>query len=107
MLTSIEKKDYVFLVEDYNYLSPFSHLGSNTFLEPYFSINSLAIDDCSFGKSYGISNNIEKFSTAYFYKTIKIFNYIPTKKKSHFRRYQMTFLAQCVDILTTYGPNTT
>ena len=72
MLTSIEKKDYVFLVEDYNYLSPFSHLGSNTFLEPYFSTNSLAIDDGSFGKSYGISDNIEKFSTAYFYKTITI-----------------------------------
>ena len=72
LLTSIEKIDYVFLVEDYNYLFPFSHLGSNTFLEPYFSTNSLSIDDGSFGKSYGISDNIEKFSTAYFCKTIKI-----------------------------------
>ena len=68
MLTSIEKKDYVFLVEDYNYLFPFSHLGSNTFLEPYFSTDS-GIDNGSFGKSYGISDNIKKSSTAYFYKT--------------------------------------
>ena len=48
------------------------HLGSNVFLQPYFSRDSHVIDDDSFGKTYEISNNVDALHGVEFNRNMNI-----------------------------------
>ena len=48
------------------------HLGSNVFLQPYFSRDSHVIDDDSFGKTYEISDNVDALHGVEFNRNMNI-----------------------------------
>ena len=48
------------------------HLGSNLFLQPYFSRDSHVIDDDSFGKTYEISDNVDALHGVEFNRNMNI-----------------------------------
>ena len=48
------------------------HLGSNVFLQPYFSRDSHVIDDDSFGRTYEISDNVDALHGVEFNRNMNI-----------------------------------
>ena len=66
------------------------HLGSNVFLQPYFSRDSHVIDDDSFGKTYEISDNVDALHGVEFNRnmniSIKELQIYTFKKKEPFKK---------------------
>ena len=66
------------------------HLGSNVFLQPYFSRGSHVIDDDSFGKTYEISDNVDALHGVEFNRnmniSIKELQIYTFKKKEPFKK---------------------
>ena len=50
----------------------YSHLGSNLFLEPYYSLHDHVIDDYSRGKRYDISNDVYLLQGSTFDRNLNI-----------------------------------
>ena len=50
----------------------YSHLGSNVFLQPYFSRDSHVIDDDSFDRTYEISDNVDALHGVEFNRNMNI-----------------------------------
>ena len=72
MFLLITKRAYICFRWEIVTIFLYSHLGSNVFLQPYFSRDSHVIDDDSFGRTYEISDNVDALHGVEFNRNMNI-----------------------------------